>query len=357
MKILFDIGHPGHVHYFRFAIKELQEQGHEVVVTARERDIIFSLLKHYQIPYINRGNGSNSRIGKLLYMLKADLQLLRLCIRKKPDVFISFSSPYAAQTAYLLGRPHIAINDTEHTDKIHSLFTYRFSKWVLTPESYQHDLGKKHLRFKNIMEGIYLNENVFVPDSSIYTDLNIAPEQPFVFIRFVSWNAHHDFGQSGIDLDSKRKLIEILSKKYKILISSEDELPEEFKPYEINISPEKMHSVLYYASLFIGESGTMASESAFLGTPTVYVNSLPLMCYLKLEQEHGLLKHFPSSEGVLDYVKELIEVKDLKKQAQEKAAKMKENFINPTDFLIWFIQNYPDSATLMQKTPNYQDRF
>lgn len=358
MKILFDIGHPGHVHYFRAAIKSLKSLGHEIVVTARERDIIFYLLDYYKIPFVNRGNGSNTRFGKLLYMLKADLKLIKLCLRKKPDLFISFSSPYAAQAAYLLRRPHIAINDTEHTDKIHSIFTYKFSKWILTPESYQNDLGKKHLKFNNIMEGIYLNSKVFSPDISIYDDLKINKEQPFVFIRFVSWNAHHDFGQSGINLVSKRKLVKILTdKNYRVLISSEDSLPNEFKQYQINISPEKIHSVLFYASLFIGESGTMASESAYLGTQTVYVNSLPLMCYLKLEQDYKLLKHFSSSEGVLEYVKELLEVPNFNSLAKKKAKEMKETFINPTEFLFWMIKDYPESTETIATNPKFQEKF
>ena len=351
MKVLFDIGHPGHVHYFRFVIKELQEKGHEVIVTARQRDIIFSLLDFYKIPYINRGNGSNTRFGKLFYMLKADMLLLKKCFNNKPDLFISFSSPYAAQTAWLLNRPHIAVNDTEHTDKIHSLFTYKFSKYVLTPSSYQNDLGKKHLKFNNIMEGIYLNEKVFTPDISIYEDLNIKQYQPFVFIRFVSWNAHHDFGHSGLNLESKRRLIQILSRKYIIFISSEDKMPEEFKSLEIRIAPEKMHSVLYYASLFVGESGTMASESAYLGTPSVYINSLPLMCYLKLEQKYNLLKHFSSSEGVVEYVKEIIKDEELKDNAKFNSTVMKKSFINANNFFSDLIINFPKSIS---KTETYK---
>ncbi len=92
--------------------------------------------------------------------------------------------------------------------------------------------------------------------------------------------AHHDYGQSGLDKESIIAILKLLKKKYKVFISSEKELDEELETYKLNISPEKMHDVLNAAELFIGESGTMASESAFLGTKAIYVNSLPLMCYL-----------------------------------------------------------------------------
>ena len=98
-----------------------------------------------------------------------------------------------------------------------------------------------------------------------------------------------------------------------------------------------MHDVLAHATLFIGESATMASEGALLGTNAVYINSLPLMGYLKLEQEAGLLKHFKSSEGVVNYIKEIVEDPNLKSSAKIKSDKMQNDFINPTKFLNWFI--------------------
>ena len=119
--------------------------------------------------------------------------------------------------------------------------------------------------------------------------------------------AHHDVGHHGLNSETKSELINVLKSRFKIFISSEGDLPEEFIPYKINISPEKMHDVLAGASIFVGESATMASESALLGTKAVYINSLPLMGYLNLEQESGLLKHFDSSEGVTDYLVDVVQ--------------------------------------------------
>jgi uncharacterized protein len=357
MKILIDIGHPGHIHYFRNAIELWKKNGHEVLLTARDKGIIKDLLLSYGLSFISRGRGKDSKIGKLLYMVRADIQLLSIVVSFKPDLFLSFSSPYAAQVAFLLRKPHIVLNDTEHTDKMHSRFTYPFSSVILTPQSYQNKIGMKQIRFNNIVEGLYLHKNYFAPNSDVISLLNLGSHTEFVILRFVSWNAHHDYGQSGINLETKRALIKLLTPKYKVLISSEGELDVEFKQYQINIPPERMHDVLYYASLFIGESGTMASESSFLGTPAVYINSLPLMCYLKLEQDSHILEHFSSSTGVVDYVKDLIDNKNLKVEVQQRAEHMKENFIDPTAFLIWFIENYPNSVQIIKENPDYQYNF
>ena len=357
MRILIDIGHPGHIHYFRNAIEIWKTNGHEVLLTARDKGIIKALLQSYGLTFISRGRGRNSRMGKLLYMVRADIQLCSIVLRFKPDLLLSFSSPYAAQIAFLLSKPHIALNDTEHTDKIHSRFTYPFSSVILTPKSYQNQIGIKQIRFNNIVEGLYLHENYFTPNLKVLSLLDLGSYTEFVLLRFVSWNAHHDYGQSGINHKTKKALIKLLKPKYKVLISSEGELDDEFKQYQIKIPPEQMHDVLYFASLFVGESGTMASESSFLGTPVVYINSLPLMCYLRLEQEAGILKHFSSSIGVLNYVKKIIQDPKLKENTVIKAKKMKLGFIDATAFLSWFIENYPQSIKIMKENPDYQNKF
>ena len=356
MKIFFDIGHPGHVHYFRRTIKYFTNRGDKVIVAARNRNVVKELLEYYNIDYFDRGEGSNSILGKLLYMIKTDIKYLRKFRKNKPDIFISFSSPYAAQTAFLLHRPHIALNDTEHTDKFHKIFTYPFSKYIITPASYYHNLGSKQIKFKGIIEDIYLNNRVFTPDKSVYNLLKINENEPYVILRFVSWNAHHDVGQSGLDLNTKRELVTKLSKKFKVFISAESALSEEFKSFEIKIPAHKMHDVLAYSSLFVGESGTMASESAYLGVPTVYINSLPLMCYLKLEQQYGVLKHFKSSNDVIEYVDALIHNLN-SMEYKSRANEMKSSFINASIFLTWFIENYPESARIMKENPEYQNRF
>lgn len=74
MTILIDIGHPDHVHYFRNTIKNLESKGHTIIITARDKGVIRYLLDFYNLPYINIGVGKNSRVGELLYMIKADAQ-------------------------------------------------------------------------------------------------------------------------------------------------------------------------------------------------------------------------------------------------------------------------------------------
>ena len=167
MKIIIDIGHPGHVHYFKNAIKLLSNKGHDVLIVARDREFIFKLLDKYGFEYISRGKGSDSAFGKFTYMLKANTIIYKLAKKFKPDLFLSFSSPYAAQVSFLMRKPHIALNDSEHEDAIYSIFTYPFCSVILTPDSFLSSLGKKQIRFKNVVEGFYINEKYFIPDKTV----------------------------------------------------------------------------------------------------------------------------------------------------------------------------------------------
>ena len=197
MRIFLDIGHPAHVHYFKHFIKQMERNGHSFLITARDKDVSLELLNCYNINYKNRGRGGVGLVGKFFYMIRADLFLLIHAIHFKPDIFVSFSSPYAAQVSWLIRKPHIAFTDTEHAT-LGNLVCTPFSKVVCTPSCYTLDFGKKHFRFEGYMELSYLHPNYFTPAPIILDTLGIKAGEKYVIFRFVSWQASHDMGQSGL---------------------------------------------------------------------------------------------------------------------------------------------------------------
>lgn len=318
MKLFIDIGHPAHVHYFRRFINHLRRNGHEVMVSARDKDVTLKLLDEYRIPYFNRGKGRDSLIGKILYMLKADFLIFRKTRKFAPDAYLSFASPYAAQVAWLRRKPHIAFDDTEHA-KIARKFYLPFSKYVYTPKCFELNLGPKHKRFDSFMELAYLHPDVIEQERF---DDSIIPSEPYVFIRFVAWTANHDVGQSGLSNEAKRQIVDLLSKKFKLLISAEGDFPEEYSQYKVNFSPSEIHNVLKNAALFVGEGATMAVESAFLGTPSIYVNSLNAGT-LKEMEKMGLMKSFRNSAGVIEAIQEVLSEGDSKKKRTERIERIR----------------------------------
>ena len=57
MRILIDMGHPAHVHFFKNAIRSLEERGHSVKITARDKDVTLALLEAYGFDYVVRPTG------------------------------------------------------------------------------------------------------------------------------------------------------------------------------------------------------------------------------------------------------------------------------------------------------------
>ena len=354
MKILIDIGHPAHVHYFRNFIKIMQEKEHDILVIARDKEVSQILLKKYNISYITRGKGADSLLGKTLYLMKTNIFLLLKSFSFKADIFLSFSSPYVSQVAWVLRKPHIAFTDTEHAN-LENKASLPFSSVVLTPACFTKELGEKHIKFNSFMELFYLHKNYFSP-SPVLNILNLKKNDKYIILRFVSWGASHDVGHAGLSDEVKIEIVNRLSKDYKVFISSEKNLPKHFSKYKLCISPEKMHDVLAHATLFVGEGATMASECAMLGTPAIYVNSLTAGT-LEAEEESGNIFGFRNSKGVLEKALELLDENNLEDTFQIKRKKLLKDNIDITAFTVWFIENYPKSVDILKENPDYQLRF
>ena len=53
MRIIIEAHHPAHIHFWKYPIRELQKQGHKVLMVARDRDVMRRLLEAYDwIPAI-----------------------------------------------------------------------------------------------------------------------------------------------------------------------------------------------------------------------------------------------------------------------------------------------------------------
>ena len=355
MKVLIDIGHPAHVHYFRNLIKIMELKGHEFLIIAKNRNIVQSLLTQYQISYVLRNEYPKSLIGKLLRIPLTNLFVIWQTLKFKPNILIGFSGTHIAHAGFILRIPRIVLDDTEHAKFAHASYK-PFASVILTPACFMKDFGKKHIRFKSYMELCYLHPNYYTPDSNVRYELGVKDTEKFVIVRFVSWRASHDIGQTGLSVEYQRKLVIELSKHYKIFISSEEPLPEDLKVHCFNLHPSKMHDTLAACDLFIGEGATMASESAILGTPAIYINSLELGYTTEQENEYGLVYNYRTPEGIIDKALELLNNYS-KDNFRVKRSKLIRNNIDPTSFLIWFIEQYPNSRDQMKLNPDFQYKF
>lgn len=343
MRIIIDVNHPGHVHLFKNFTYLIQEKGWEVLFTAKDKEVTIDLLKAYKLNYKNLGPHYTNKIGKIYSLLKHVVSLFFVSIKFKPDYYLSHGSVPAAWVCFLLRKKYITFEDTGNMEQIR---LYKpFAHAILTTESFKQDYGKIHKRYNGFHELAYLHPNYFKPNPEIYNYLNIKQDEPYFILRFISWGASHDVGQGGLAADMKKNIVNLLQAHGKVFISAEGDLPDNLKKLRIKIPPEKMHDVLNYAKMFIGEGATMASESAVLGTPAVYINSM-IADTINEQQEYGLLFHFLNSKGIIEKIRELLAKENLNDIWQEKRQKLLSDKIDLTAFTLWFVENFPESIKL-----------
>lgn len=341
MKILIEIPHPARVHVFRYLYFELIDRGHEVLVVYKEKEHVKNLLNVYNIPAKNIGKNRKGIYNKILEICWELLNLLIIGIKYRPDVVLGGASPVLGLSSFLFNSRYISFSDTEHA-KLTWKLSKPFINLIITPNCFLNDLGSKHVRIQGFKELAYLHPKYFKPDISILNELGVKPNEVYSVIRFISWNALHDVGHVGLSLNDKKEALNELLKFGKVFISSEAELPDEFKKYELKTSPENIHDVLYFSSLFYGESGTMATESAILGTPAVRVSTLSKLLgnFKELNVDYNLLYFYEDGKGGLEKCIEILQDKDSKDNWRWKANKLINDKIDVTEYLIESIENY-----------------
>lgn len=389
MNILFVSGHPAQVHNFRLVREELIKDGHQVFWLTTPKDIATNLLDVYGIPYEVLHKPNKGMVSKAWTLLRNVLWEMRYLRRNKIDVAITRTCPYTTIATKLCGVKHIIIDDTEHAAERVKVLSNRADA-ILLPECFWFQLRKDEIRFPGNIEVHYLHPKRFCP-APVWDLLGIEEGTRFAIVRFVKWDAWHDTQLvGGFSLEQKRELIKRLSKHLRVFISSESELPADLEPYRIQIPIERMHDVQAAAALFVGESATMASESVVLGTPAIYIDEVgrgytdeearegllwmfrPVANRSKLtievtpknidkntdiqssekNQKNGKVEPWWISGGVEECIEKAEEIADAKFDSATYAQRHKEwlaSKIDCTGFLTWFIERYPESASMARK--------
>jgi len=359
MNILIVTGHPAQVHNFKKLKFELEKKGHKIFWLASDKDISKYLLECYDINYTTLSRPGKSFTAKILTLFKNTLFTIRFIRKNHIALAISRVSPYVSVSAYFLRKTHLALTDTETAGFYDKLFG-KFVSVLFTAKSFQRTLRSDQIRFDGNIELFYLHPNRFQPADDVSHLLGIKKDEPYIIMRFVSWDAYHDKGLAGFTDRNKIRAVKTFSEVAKVFISAEKELPKELEPFRIRIPPEKMHDVLAHSSLFFGESATMASESAVLGTPAIYLNA-NWLGYTEEEGRYGLVFNYKDSvkdqHRAIEMGIELLKDSKLNEKMQANRAKFLQNKIDVTAFMVWFVENYPSGATIMKENPDYQYRF
>jgi len=365
------LGHPAHFHLFKNVIRNLQADGYEVDVLIKKKENLEQLLQNAGMPYYNilREGRKDSKIGIALGVFKRIWRLFWFVVKRRPillagtSVENSYVGPLLRIPAIYVGEDDAAATPTETN------VCYPGAKDVVTPFSC--DDGKwayKTTKYPSYHELAYLHPNHFTPSADIVRQQGINPDKPYAIMRFVKLKANHDDNIKGINLQVALRLVEIMKPHMDIYITSERELEPELEPYRIKINPIYMHDVMAYASLYVGDSQTMAAEAGVLGVPFVRFNDFvgrigylreledkyelgygihatPLAADSDIRRNDGSVQ--PSGvEELYHRVEQLVNmpIEERRKVWASRRQQMLDDNIDAAKFLTWFLENYPESA-------------
>ncbi len=352
MNIVVDINHPAHVHFFKNFIPSMEKRGHKILITASLKDINLKLLDIYKLKYRNLGTYGNSISSKFINLLYMDYKMYTQVKEFKPDIFCGLGFIRNAHIARLLNKPSITFEDTEISKEQHILYL-PFTTKVFTPECFLLNLGRKHIKYPSYHQLAYLHPRWFTPNEQILENMNLNKNEKFIIMRLIAWNATHDIGHKGIrDISSSIKKLEEFGK---VFITSEKPIKDNLEKYRINVSPEKLHDLLYYASLYYGDGGTTAFEAATLGTHSILIDPTAKDCGLSYHMQKYQLFNFYENENIsFKNAEELLNMKDLKNIGRNNQINILKENMDLTSFNIWLIENYPESIQALMDPKIYK---
>lgn len=338
MRILLDLLHPAHVHVFRNLRDEMIERGHEVVVTARDKDLTLALLDRYGIEAEVLSTQGRGRLGLARELVARSALLRRVARRERPDVLAGIMGPSIAPVGRLLRIPSVVFYDTEFATATNR-WVYPMATAVVTPDCYQGRVRGRHVTYPGYHELAYLHPDRFSPDPAVLEDLGVSPGDWYSVVRFVSWQASHDSREVALDVAQKRRLVDRLAARGPVFISSEGGLPEDLRHRALPTPSHRVHDVLAHASIVVGESATMASEAAVLGVPAVYIAKSGRGYITDQELTYRLVRHVQPTDdsAIVAAVDDLADTP--RSQLGARRARMLADKIDTTAWMVDFFEH------------------
>ncbi len=203
-------------------------------------------------------------------------------------------------------------------------------------------VNDKHIRFNAFVEQLYLHNDYYHKGKQVLEKYNIQ-QKAYAIVRYIAYDAHHDLATHPLSDEAKKRIVSEIAKHIKVFVSLEENTSDPFyDEYKLRISPWEMHDLEANALFLVTEGATMASESFVLGVPFIYLN--PLRCgSIDYQCEYYSDRSFQTTdeETALTIVRNLIHIETDSDTAKQEVEKLT---INPTDFLKWFVEKYPESV-------------
>lgn len=275
-KIWIDLDNTPHVPFFIPIKRELERRGYKVVLTARDAFQVCELAEHSGLEFIKIGRHYGKHmVLKLLGLIWRTLQLVPFVLKERPDVALSHGARSQAFLSNIMRIPSILIMDYEHSKSP----PFCHNKWVIIPDAIpiadMHTNPSRVRQYPGIKEDVYAPE--FRPDSGIYGELGIRPDDFVVTMRPPANEAHYHNPESEVLFETLMKLLFSHPEVRTVLLPRNknqekhirDRWPEWFENNKTIVPAHAVNGMqlLWHSDLVISGGGTMNREAAALGVP------------------------------------------------------------------------------------------
>jgi len=307
-KVWIDIDNSPHVPFFLPIIEELEKQGVELVLTARNIYQVCELLDFFKLPckVIGKHYGSNKFLKVFGTCLRV-LQLAPTALRNRPDVAISHGSRAQLMICKLLGIPTIMMHDYEHSTKTGFLEPDWFLMPDVIPTGAMARKTDRVMRYPGLKEDVYVPR--FRPDPSILTQLGIAQDELVVTLRPPATEAHYHNPESEILFAETLRLLASHPKVRAVTLPRNARQGQQLRADWSHLiasgqmlmpdTPLDGLNLIWFSDLVVSGGGTMNREAAALGVPV----------YSIFRGKIGAVDRYLSEAGRLTLVESLDDVR------------------------------------------------
>ena len=311
-KVWIDIDNSPHVPFFLPIIKELENRGAEVVLTARDIYQVCELLKFFKLPCkVVGGHYGKNKVFKVLGNCLRSAQLLPTAAWQRPDVALSHGSRAQVLACKALGIPTIMMHDYEHSTKT----GFVEPDWTFMPNVIPDGLMSKQsgrtLKYPGLKEDVYVPR--FRPDPSVLNVLGVSPSSLLVTLRPPATEAHyHNPEAEQLFAETLRLLAEKPNTRAVALPRNGKQAAELRKQWAhliasgsliIPETPVDGLNLIWFSDLVVSGGGTMNREAAALGVPVYSVFRGKIGAVDQYLADNGRLTLLESVEDVRTKIK------------------------------------------------------
>ncbi|MCK9150839.1 DUF354 domain-containing protein [Methanobacterium alcaliphilum] len=313
MKIWIDITNAPHVRFFKNIIEYFQDQGEDLIVTARKFGDIHNLMDVFGFDFISIGKHGVTLDQKLEESTLRAHELSKLIIKEKVDVALSKHSIELPRVTFGLGIPSVYVLDNEHALAANKLTLPLCDRIVMPKVIDMWDLLKmgadpnKIIPYNGTSEIIHFKNFEFNYD--IFKDLGLKlKKQKTILMRPEPSLA------SYLDADCRESvltpIVETLKEYANILIlprfKEQADIFKDYKNVTIIKPPVDTSSLMKCCDLMIGAGGTMNREAAILGTPVISCYPGKPLSVDKFYIDQGLMLRSTNNEEIINTALKLL---------------------------------------------------